>query len=548
MSGHTFLDIALVLCLSLALAICARILRQPLIIAFIVSGVIVGPSGLSLISSQDEIELLSELGIAILLFLVGLKLDLSTTRHLSAVALAVGVTQVLLTAALAFGLCRLLDLVVVDALYLSAALTFSSTIIIIKLLSDKREVDSLHGRITVGLLIVQDLFVILGMIGLAAVESASDQSGKQALFEALGVLGRGAAFLAAVGVCIRYLLPWFLNRVAASTELMVLFSLAWPIGLAALAMILGFSREVGAFLAGVSLASTFYREAIANRMVPIRDFLLLFFFMQLGSDLDLAVLGEDLRISIILALFVLLIKPALVLLIMGLLGYTKRTSCLVGMAVGQISEFSLIVVGIGVTLGHVDARIVGIVTAIGIVTITISSYLILYSDRIYPYLAPRLPSFAKADYTSLNQLNSDAGQIIDLAVVGLGRLGGRIAKQIHRENYRILGIDFDPTVVRRWNNLDRPAIYADANDPELYSHLPLSRIKLMLCCAPDIETNLAMFHSLKHLHYQGQIILSAYTAWDYKKLSEAEVDYVLLPYSDAAKEAVSVIRDKVREE
>ena len=323
-------------------------LRQPLILAYIFVGILVGPAILGWVTARDQVDLLARLGIAMLLFVVGLKLDLHLIRTLGPVALATGLGQVIFTSVIGYFLALPLGLNPIAAIYVAVALTFSSTIIIVKLLSDKREIDTLHGRIAVGFLIVQDVVVVLVMIGLSAygMVGASNELGRTLLL----MLLKGAGLLVGIGLLMRYILPWLLHRLARSLELLVLFSIAWAVFLAILGDSLGFSKEVGAFLAGISLASTRYREAIGARLVSLRDFLLIFFFIDLGAQLDMGTLTGQLGPAIILSLFVLIGNPLIVMVIMGVMGYRRRTGFLAGLTVAQISEFSLILGALGINL------------------------------------------------------------------------------------------------------------------------------------------------------------------------------------------------------
>jgi len=229
----------------------------------------------------------------------------------------------------------------------AVALTFSSTIIIVKLLSDKRELEQLHGRIAIGFLIVQDIVVVLVMIVITAVGGAENAS---LTSEVVEVLAKGLGLLAVVGGLMRWVLPRVMALVAGSRELLVISSVAWAVSLAAVSDALGFSTEVGAFLAGFALASTPFRESLASSLTGLRDFMLLFFFIELGSQLDFSLIGPQVTAAIVLSLFVLIGNPIIVLVIMGLMGYPKRVSFLSGLAVAQISEFSLLG-GAGVRAG-----------------------------------------------------------------------------------------------------------------------------------------------------------------------------------------------------
>lgn len=288
-----FYELAAILVIAGVIGVLALKLRQPLIISYIVTGIVAGPAVLGWASGGSEIKLLSSIGIAVLLFVVGLKLDVGLIRSVGPVALATGLGQIVFTALFGFLLSLGLGFAPVKAIfYIAVCLTFSSTIIIVKLLSDKREIDSLHGRIAVGFLVVQDIAVILAMILLTSFNP--EQGGGGLVAQAIRLLLVGAAFVLVTVATMRWVMPPLLGRLAQNQELLVLFAVAWAVGLAALADGVGFSKEVGAFLGGVSIASTAYREAIASRLTGLRDFLLLFFFIDLGSGLNLSAAGLQL--------------------------------------------------------------------------------------------------------------------------------------------------------------------------------------------------------------------------------------------------------------
>lgn len=336
--------------LALLLLTCAVIgalfvrLRQPVLIAYIVVGIAVGPAVFGLVREHEQIDLLAQVGVAVLLFVVGLKLDLHHVRHIGPVALATGLGQLAFTIAFGFLLIVLLGKGWLEALYVAVALTFSSTIIIVKLLSDKRELDSLHGRIAVGFLIVQDLAVVVAMMLMSALRGAGDSgAGEVALVAVLASLvWRLAAAAVLLFILMRWVLPWVVSSMARSQELLLVFAIAWGVALAALGEWAGFSKEAGAFIAGFSLASTPYREAMNARLTSIRDFLLLFFFIDLGAKLELSTLGAEMATALVLSAFVLIGNPLIVMAIMGSMGYRKRTSFLAGLTVAQISEFSIV--------------------------------------------------------------------------------------------------------------------------------------------------------------------------------------------------------------
>ena len=297
--------------------------RQPLIVAFIAVGILVGPSALDLVEGAESTELLAEIGIAVLLFLVGLKLDISLVKSTGKVALYTGLGQVFFTSAIGFLLALVLGMSAQTAIYVAVALTFSSTIIIVKLLSDKRELDKLHGRIALGFLIVQDIVVVLVMLVLSSLGGNDDTT---LALEVGKLILTGSGLILGLLVLMKWVLPRVMVLIASSQELLIVSAIAWAVAIAALSDWVNFSVEVGAFLAGFALASTPYRESIASSLSGLRDFLLLFFFIELGSQIDFSAIGSQVPAALVLSAFVLVGNPFIVLVIMGVMRYSSRVS------------------------------------------------------------------------------------------------------------------------------------------------------------------------------------------------------------------------------
>ena len=549
-SQNVFYEIAALLTLAAAVGFLGILARQPLIVSFIAVGIIAGPSMLNLTQSPEQIHLLAELGIAVLLFLVGIKLDVKLVRTLGTVALITGLGQVAFTAGIGFFICLALGLDTVTSIYVAVALTFSSTIIIVKLLSDKREIDSLHGRIALGFLIVQDIVVVFAMIVLSAIGIAGPAGAENgsALGGLLQVLGGSALLLAFVLVFIRWIADPLTERMARAPELLISFAIAMAALFAAIGDVVGFGKELGGLLAGVALASTPYREAIAARLAPLRDFLVLFFFIYLGTQLDLAGLGEDLVASAVLSLFVLIGNPLIVLIIMGIMGYRKRTGFLAGLTVAQISEFSLIFMAMGITLGHVDTGALGLVTLVGLITIAGSVYMITYSHILYAWLEPLLSPFERKDTPAEQGIDEGVKGQYDAIIFGLGRFGTAIATRLERIGLRVLGVDFNPSSVRRWQQEGRDAVYGDAMDPEFIASLPLAQAKWAIATMPAHDTGvfhedprIALINALKEQHFQGHIAVTNRHDAETAILQKAGAHLVLEPFQDAADQAVQLL-------
>lgn len=551
--SSTFYELTALLALAAVVGFIGLLLRQPMVVSFIAVGVMAGPSALNIMQSHENIDLMAELGIAVLLFLVGLKLDLKLTRTLGAVALATGLGQVLFTSVIGFLIALALGLDAINAFYVAVALTFSSTIIIVKLLSDKREVDSLHGRIAIGFLIVQDLVVVLAMMILSSF-GIGTQSGSDVdvVAHMVQILLNGVIMLAFVLVFIRYIATPLVRRIAHSPELLVTFVIAWAAVLAAVGHYLGFSKELGGLLAGISLASTPFREAIVARLSALRDFLLLFFFIALGTKLDISLLGAQIGPALLLSLFVLIGNPLIVMIIMGAMGYRKRTGFMAGLTVAQISEFSLIFIAMGMTLGHVTVESLGLVTLVGLITIAMSVYMITYSHTLYQWLEPLLSPFERKiphreESLEPPEVNERRHDVI---LFGLGRYGKAIADKLGREHFRILAIDFNPEAVRRWNHQGHDAAYGDASDQEFIASLPLKHVKWVICALPQHELGvthddprLSLIDGLKQQGFSGRIAVSSHHAHDVDGLLARGADLVLCPFVDAAERAVVRIRE-----
>ncbi|MGB5443292.1 MAG: cation:proton antiporter family protein [Gammaproteobacteria bacterium] len=538
-----YTEMAVLLLLAVGVGALGLRMRQPLIVAFIAVGILLGPSVLGWVSANDRIDLLAKLGITLLLFVVGLKLDLHIIRTMGPVALATGLGQVFFTSIIGYLIAIAMGMTPVAALYVAVALTFSSTIIIVKLLSDKREVDTLHGRIALGFLIVQDLVVVLVMIGINALGEMREVSVTSA---ALAVLLKGAAFILLVGLVMRYVLPHLLRLLSRSQELLVLFGIAWAVALATLGASLGFSKEVGAFVAGVSLASTPYRDVLGSRLVSLRDFLLLFFFIDLGARLDLGLLGSQLVEALVFSLFVLIGNPLIVMVIMGALGYRKRTGFLAGLTVAQISEFSLILGALGLSLGHINAETMGLITLVGLITISASTYMIIFSHPLYERLAPWLDVFERErPWREVEPGVMPEDGIAMIILFGMGRYGSGIAHVLRERGYRVLGVDYNPELVRTGDAMGHPVVYGDAEDPDFIASLPYTRARWIVCTAHEGHVSRALIDSLRGLGYAGRIAVTAHGPVEIAKLQQAGVDLVMLPYADAAREAADLIQKYV---
>jgi Kef-type K+ transport system membrane component KefB len=539
MVDSSFIEIGAILGLALVGGLLAKFLKQPIIVSYIVVGVVGGPAVLGILSGEGDIKLLAKLGIAMLLFLVGLKLDYHLIRQIGPVALLTGFGQVILTAGAGYLAALALGWSGVYAVYIAVALTFSSTIIVIKMLGDRREIDQLHGRIAVGVLIVQDILVVIAMLAIVTVGQPGES---MLLVDIAWTLGGGLIFLLAVAAIARWVLPRLLDWMAKSQELTLVFGVSWAVALAAASAWLGLSMEIGAFVAGVALASTPYRESLGARLVSLRDIMVLFFFIELGSSLTLDGAISQLVPALILTIFVLLGKPLIVLLVMGLQGYRARVSFRTGLVLAQISEFSLILIALALSVGQVDNDVVSLITLVAIFTITISTYFISYQGHIVKAVDPLLRRI-DGDRTLRAEVSKESHPY-DAIVIGAGRLGSDIVKGLKGEGAELLVVDQDPRALKAIDRFDVDTLYGDASDPDFLKVLPIHETQTVVCAAPDRATNLVVLETLQRLGFTGSVCLTALDRATADTFESYEQVTVIRPFQMAAQSVVVSMKSR----
>ncbi|MDO6562806.1 cation:proton antiporter [Amphritea sp. 1_MG-2023] len=543
----SFTEIAALLVLAAIMGFIGLLLKQPLIVSFIAVGLISGPSVLDIVQSKEQIQLLSELGIAVLLFLVGIKLDVKLIRSIGSVSIMTGLGQVAFTSIVGYFIGLAIGLDHITSLYVAVALTFSSTIIIVKLLSDKREIDALHGKIALGFLIVQDLVVVVAMIVLATIGIGSGHANgaNTAIWQ---VATAGAGLLLFVILFVRYIANPLTQQLAKTPELLVIYAIAQAAFFAAIGNIIGLGMEVGGLLAGVALASTPYRESIASRLASLRDFLLLFFFIALGATLDLSLLGTHISAALLFSLFVLIGNPLIVMGIMGTMGYRNRTGFLAGLTVAQISEFSLIFITMGISLGHLQHDILGLVTLVGIVTITASTYMITYSHQLYAFFKPLIGIFERSGAPREQTTEHPVGSAYPVVIFGLGRLGTEIAIRLQQKNIRVLGLDFNPAAIKHWQYLGLETEYGDITDAEFIAQLPLKHTQWLVSTIPQHHAGLSSEDTRKTIiqltrsaGFSGKLATVSQNSIETEELKMLGIDLVLDPFQDAADRATELL-------
>lgn len=516
-----FLEISILLAVATVVAGIMQLLRQPLIIGHIITGLLVGPAVFGLVQSTETVELFSHMGIALLLFIIGLGLNPRVIREVGKIAVLTGAGQILFTVSLGWLVAQALGFGGSEAFFIALGMAFSSTIIILKLLSDKKETHRLYGKIAIGFLLVQDIVAVTALIAVTAL------SQNEALASVLTqTLVAGLGFITVIGLLAHFVLPRMGAFLAESQEFLFLFSIGWGFGVAAIAYAIGFSIEIGALAAGVALANSPYATEISSRMRPLRDFFIVLFFIVLGSELDVTALGDNLGAALVLSAVVLIGNPMIIMVIMGLLGFTRKIGFKAGLTVAQISEFSLILILLVRENGQVGGDIVAMLTLVAMITIACSTYMITYSDKLYE----RLSSYLKIFERSSARSGREAAHEYDVIVFGLKSGSRSLIETLQTLGRKYLVVDYDPEVVDMLNQEGIPALYGDANDAEFLEDLPLDKAKMILITTADIDSNRVVVSYIAHRAPETLIIAKAEEPHEAQELYEKGATYVMMPH------------------
>lgn len=545
--GSIFFEITVVLCLTALLAIVFRLLKQPPMLAYILTGMLIGPFAFFKIHNLDVLKNFSEFGITLLLFLLGLELQLKDLRSIGKTVVFAGVGQVFLTGALGFGVSLLLGFPLFSAFYISAALTFSSTIIVVKLLSDKKDLNSLYGRLSVGLLLVQDFFAILILILLSGYKPVD--SPLLVLQYFIIILCKSVILFTVIINLSRTILPSLIHKIARSQETLFLFSLAWVFGISAIVSspFIGFSIEIGGFLAGIALANSVENFQIAAKIRPLRDFFVTIFFVFLGIEMGVGNIGQVIVPGIILLLFVLILKPVVVMLLMGILGYRKRTAFFTSASIAQVSEFSLILVVLGQKLGQIPENVVSLVTLVAITSFASSTYFIMHSNALYKRIGKFLTIF---------EINKGRGEKIGvegefenhILLVGGRRMAQAILETLKSTDEHVVVVDFDPDTVKKLQNDGVDVIFGDIIDGEIQERAHLSKARLVVSTLSDLEDNLQLMKATRHVNKKAKVVVLAYDIEEAQTLYNAGADYVVLPHLAGGRQIARALKSSEESE
>jgi len=522
MSEQILISLSLIVGLATILTILARIIKQPPIIAYLVAGILIGPVFLGIVNpattSSDIIQLFAHIGVALLLFIVGLSLDLRVFKEVGKVSSLAGICEIIATASIGFLIALAIGLKNTTALYIATALAFSSTVVVVKILSDKKEMDTLHAKIALGILIIEDLVAALVLM---IVPLLRDGSPTTILFALIKIIITIAIIFAISNFALRR----FLDYIATSQEVLFLFGIAWEMTIAALFSYLGLSIEIGALIAGMSLASTHYTIELGGKIKPLRDFFIILFFVFFGSQLTGPITLTMIKQALIFSAFILIGKPIIVMSILRIFSYKKRTNFLAGASLAQISEFSLILILLGASLGYISQQIISLTILVALITICISSYSIFYSQSIFNKLSKVLTIFEeKSDNEKIKEKS------YDVVLLGYHRMGFKVLQSIRKLTKSYMVADYNPKVILALSKVNINAVYGDAADRYFLSELPLDKAKLIISTIPQEDVNITIKDHLKDIGSKAAFIATAEQPREALDLYKQGVDFVIVPH------------------
>ncbi|OGY31006.1 MAG: hypothetical protein A2805_02600 [Candidatus Andersenbacteria bacterium RIFCSPHIGHO2_01_FULL_46_36] len=521
--SNVFLQMSVLLGITVSIAFFIRLLRQPLIIAYIVAGITAGPAFFNIVHQDRNLyELFAQFGVVLLLFIIGLNLNFRHLKKIGRVSFIVGLGQVLFTAILGTIILSFLGFSLASALFVAVAMTFSSTIIILKLLADKKDTDTVYGKYTIGVMLVQDLIAITIMVVLGV--TGSKEISLIAFFPLIlkGII----AILAIIGIA-KYILPRIIKHIASSSEFLFLFTITWCFGVASLLYWLGFSLEIGAIVAGISLSASPYQPEIASRIKPLRDFFLVLFFIVLGSQMHIASLKEVALPGIILSTFILIGNPLILYILFRSMKFTRRNSFLSGLTAAQVSEFGFVLLFTGKQAGFVSGNEIPVFTLVAITTIFASSYIITYNEQIYRFF---LPIFQLFGPDKLRQ-SSRPPRAYDAWVVGYHRIGKKVVEALQELGVPYAVIDFDPHVIEELHHKRISSVFGDIADVEFLADLPLGSAEMIIMTIPAVDDQINLITHARKLHPDILIIANAYYPQEAQTLYEEGADYVMMPHA-----------------
>src|SRR3989344_5085321 len=516
-SGNVFLEVGIIIIIAAVAAYLLRLIKQPQILAYFLVGILITPV-LKIVTDVSIIESMSVIGVAFLLFLVGLEMDIKSLKTVALVSSLGGFIQITLLFVFGYLISLVMGFLGTEAIYIGLMLAFSSTMVVMKILSDRRELNTLHGRLTLGILLTEDIVAILGF----------------------SFLKFGAMFVGAY-ILSKFVFPPIFRFAAKNQELLLISSLATCFLFSLAYHYLGFSVAIGAFIAGIILGTLEYNFEIIGRVKSLKDFFALIFFVSLGMGVSIGVIKEMWVPLVVLVLLIMVLKPIIVMTVCSIFQYTKKPAFLAANSLAQIGEFSLIIVAQGLAWGHISQELFSLTVIIAIITITLTSYYIEYNQLFYNLLSKPLSIFDRFTTKGLEFLPTKISPKIILC--GHNRVGYSILKSLNKVKKKVLVVDYNPEVISSMIKQGYHCIYGEITDEEIIERMNLRKISILISTVTGLNENLYLIRKVREVNSKAKIFVTASNIEEALKFYKNKADYVILPHFLGGEHASQMIND-----
>ncbi len=517
-------EFGILLIIVIIISFLIKILRQPIIIGYVIAGLLFSFVIPSVSSSGEQIIILSELGITFLLFLMGLEFNFKNLKYLGKDILIVAALQTIVFFFIGLGAASLFGFAIKECAYFAALFMFSSTLLVAKWVEDKKETGTLHGKLILGTLIVQDVIAILTLTTLNVVHEYS-------LMKIISIPLGGIALLLIAFIFAKYLLNRVLKTAVRYPELFFIFSLGICFFFVIIAPYLGYSTTIGAFIAGIVLANTMYKNDVYTRLKSFIIFFNMLFFVGLGFQMRLQMNSNIILLLILFSAMALLIKPIIIYITLRIRNYDMKSSLITGLSLAQFSEFGLIIIASGAAAGAISNDIKTMAIILIILTMMLSSYFIKYDKNIFKWSEKYLLMVdgifpnrkAKAGIAKLNKMK------YNIIFFGYYYISKELLAKLNNLNKKILVVDNDPAHIRLLKKEGTQYSYNSISNPEFFEKLNFKEVGLIVSSLTDLEDNKMIIRQLKQSNPNATAIVTARSLKHSLDLYNNDADYVIYP-------------------
>jgi Kef-type K+ transport system membrane component KefB len=538
------------------MAFIAHYLKQPLLLAYIAAGVIIGPRiGFGFIKNEHDIETISHIGLILLLFMIGLEINVKKLKEVGRSLVVTGSMQFVICVLLGLGFFSLLGFTMgggnYNLLYLAVCCGLSSTAIVVKLLYSKFELDTLAGRLTLGILVFQDIWAII-MLSIQANLASPD------VILILLSFVKGALVVLISLLASKYILPGLFKAVAKTPEIVLIASIGWCFLICGLAEVFGLSLEMGALIAGVAISTFPYNHDVIAKVINIRDFFVTLFFVALGMQISNPSDNPGILLyAVAAAVFLIASRFLSIFPLLYSLKNGNRVSLLTSINLSQISEFSLVIAALGLAAGQISPEILTIIIFTFVITSVASTYMIKYSDEIQKFLSRIV---VKIGFKDVGSKESKAGDFNndkrDIAILGFYTIASSLISEmesydaVNEDGVRILDnvmvIDFNPEVHKKLTDKGIKAFYGDISHTDTLHHAGLEHAKIVISTIPDSilvgTNNLKLLSNIRSVAPNAKVIVTSDSPDMAVKLCENGAHYVLVPRVLSAQSIMEVLK------